>query len=124
MHEDRIVFSQVMDLVPLDAFRKCVRRYDGERRVRTFSCWDQFLCMAFAQLTYRESLRDNETCLRAVKTKLYHAGIGGRVAKRRGNQTPAQVRPQRLQPRRIAGQVPGAGDVGSGVSTARFPRPA
>jgi hypothetical protein len=81
MHEGRIVFSQVMDLVPLDAFRRCVRRYGGERRVRTFSCWDRFLCMAFAQLTYRESLRDIETCLRAVKTKLYHAGIRGRVSR-------------------------------------------
>ncbi len=81
MHEGRIVFSQVMDFLPLDAFRKCVRRYDGERRVRTFCCWDQFLCMAFAQLTYRESLRDIETCLRAVETKLYHAGIRGRVSR-------------------------------------------
>ncbi len=81
MHEGRIVFSQVMDFVPLDAFRKCVRRYDGERRVRTFCCWDQFLCMAFAQLTYRESLRDIETCLRAVETKLYHVGIRGRVSR-------------------------------------------
>jgi hypothetical protein len=70
-----------MDFLPLDAFRKCVRRYDGERRVRTFCCWDQFLCMAFAQLTYRESLRDIETCLRAVETKLYHAGIRGRVSR-------------------------------------------
>lgn len=81
MYEGRIVFSQVMDFLPLDAFRKCVRRYDGERRVRTFCCWDQFLCMAFAQLTYRESLRDIETCLRAVETKLYHAGIRGRVSR-------------------------------------------
>jgi hypothetical protein len=81
MHEGRIVFSQVMDFLPLEAFRKCVRRYDGERRVRTFCCWDQFLCMAFAQLTYRESLRDIETCLRAVETKLYHAGIRGRVSR-------------------------------------------
>jgi hypothetical protein len=70
-----------MDFLPLDAFRKCVRRYDGERRVRTFCCWDQFLCMAFAQLTYRQSLRDIETCLRAVETKLYHAGIRGRVSR-------------------------------------------
>jgi hypothetical protein len=81
MYEVRIVFSQVMDFLPVDEFRKCVRRYDGERRVRTFSCWDQFLCMAFAQLTYRESLRDIETCLRAVETKLYHAGIHGRVSR-------------------------------------------
>ncbi len=81
MYEGRIVFSQVMDFLPLDAFRKCVRRYDGERRVRTFCCWDQFLCMAFAQLTYRESLRDIETCLRAVETKLYHVGIRGRVSR-------------------------------------------
>ena len=81
MYEGRIVFSQVMDFLPLDAFRKCVRRYDGERRVRTFCCWDQFLCMAFDPLTYRESLRVIETCLRAVETKLYHAGIRGRVSR-------------------------------------------
>ena len=80
MHSGRIVFAQVMDVLPMHEFRKCVRRYEGERRVRTFSCLDQFLCMAFAQLTYRESLRDVETCLRAVSGKLYNAGIRGRIS--------------------------------------------
>jgi len=60
-------------------FRRCVERYQGNRRIRSFSCLDQFLCMAFAQLTYRESLRDIETCLAALQSKLYHAGIRGRI---------------------------------------------
>jgi hypothetical protein len=81
MHSGKIIFSQVMDMLPMHEFRKCVRRYEGERRVRTFSCLDQFLCMAFAQLTYRESLRDIVTCLRAVSGKLYHAGIRGRISR-------------------------------------------
>ena len=81
MHSGRIVFAQVMDVLPMHEFRKCVRRYEGERRVRTFSYLDQFLCMAFAQLTYRESLRDIETCLRAVSGKLFHAGIRGRISR-------------------------------------------
>ncbi len=79
MHAGQLVFSQVMDYMPMYEFRKCVQRYEGNRRIRNFSCMDQFLCMAFAQLTYRESLRDIETCLRAVHTKLYHAGIRGHV---------------------------------------------
>ncbi len=81
MHSGRIVFSQLMDFLPLHQFRKCVRRYRGDHGVRTFSCLDQFLCMAFAQLTYRESLRDIESCLRAVGNKLYHMGISGNVAR-------------------------------------------
>jgi hypothetical protein len=81
MHTGQLVFSQVMDYLPMYEFRKCVHRYQGNRRIRNFSCTDQFLCMAFAQLTYRESLRDIETCLRAMKTKLYHAGIRGRVSR-------------------------------------------
>ena len=81
MHFGRIVFAQVMDVLPMHEFRKCVRRHQGERRVRTFSCLDQFLCMAFAQLTYRESLRDIVTCLRAVSGKLYHTGIRGRISR-------------------------------------------
>ncbi len=81
MHSGRIVFAQVMDMLPMHEFRKCVRRYQGERRVRTFSCLDQFLCMAFSQLTYRESLRDIVTCLRAVSGKLYHAGIRGHISR-------------------------------------------
>jgi len=75
------VFSQVMDFLPLHEFRKCVKRYRGNRNVQTFSCLDQFLCMAFAQLTYRESLRDIEACLRAMQSKLYHMGIRSRVSR-------------------------------------------
>jgi hypothetical protein len=70
-----------MDFLPLSEFRACVARYQGEYKVRGFSCLDQFLCLAFAQLTYRESLRDIETCLRAMQPKLYHMGIRGRVAR-------------------------------------------
>jgi len=81
MYTGRIVFSQVMDLLPRHEFTKCVRRYRGNSRVRRFSCLDQFLCMAFAQLTYRESLRDIETCLRALQPKLYHVGIRGPMAR-------------------------------------------
>jgi hypothetical protein len=70
-----------MDFLPLAELRRCVARYQGEYKVRGFSCLDQFLCLAFAQLTYRESLRDIETCLRAMQPKLYHMGIRGRVAR-------------------------------------------
>ena len=81
MYTGRIVFSQLLDFLPRYDFEKCVRRYRGEHRVRSFTCWDQFLCMAFAQLTYRESLRDIETCLWALQPKLYHAGIRGSIAR-------------------------------------------
>ena len=81
MNTGRIVFSQIMDFIPLQEFRKCVKRYRGNYKVQKFSCMDQFLCMAFAQLTYRESLRDIEACLRAMQSKLYHMGIRGRVSK-------------------------------------------
>ena len=81
MHSGRIVFTQLMDFLPRHEFNCCVRQHHGNRRVRRFSCWDQFLCMAFAQLTYRESLRDIETCLRAMQGKLYHAGIRARIAR-------------------------------------------
>ncbi len=81
MDADRTVFSQVMDFLPMHEFRKCVRRYQGNRSVKKFSCLDQYLCMAFAQLTYRESLRDIEACLRAMGPKLYHAGFRGTVSK-------------------------------------------
>jgi len=81
MHTGRTIFAQVMDFLPLPAFRACVARYQGDYKVRGFSCLDQFLCLAFAQLTYRESLRDIETCLRALQPKLYHMGIRGRVAR-------------------------------------------
>jgi len=81
MHEGRIVFAQLLDFLPRHEFNLCVGRYQGNHRIRSFSCFDQFLCMAFAQLTYRESLRDIETCLRAMQSKLYHAGIRGPVSR-------------------------------------------
>jgi hypothetical protein len=81
VHSGRLIFAQLMDFLPLAEFRRCVARYQGEYKVRGFSCLDQFLCLAFAQLTYRESLRDIETCLRAMQPKLYHMGIRGRVAR-------------------------------------------
>jgi transposase len=81
MNTDRIVFSQIMDFIPKHQFNQCVRRYRGNYRLRKFSCFDQFLCMAFAQLAFKESLRDIETCLRAMKPKLYHAGFRGRIAR-------------------------------------------
>lgn len=81
MNTGRTVFSQIMDFLPLRDLRKCVKRYRGNYKVQKFSCMDQFLCMAFAQLTYRESLRDIEACLRAMQSKLYHMGIRGRVSK-------------------------------------------
>lgn len=81
MNTGRTIFSQVMDFLPLPQFRKCVARYDGERKVQQFSCLDQLLCMAFAQLSYRESLRDVEVCLRAMRSKLYHMGIRSHIAK-------------------------------------------
>jgi hypothetical protein len=81
MHSGQLVFAQLMEFLPRHEFNRCVERYGGDRRQRGFSCRDQFLCLAFAQLTYRESLRDIETCLRAVEAKLYHAGIRGRVSR-------------------------------------------
>lgn len=80
MHQGRFVFAQLMDHLPLDAFRAAIGRYQGHHYVKRFSCLDQFLCMAFAQLTGRESLRDIELCLRAHEAKLYHLGIRGRIA--------------------------------------------
>jgi hypothetical protein len=81
MATGKLVFSQVIDHLPLHTFRQCVKRYHGNRKVKSFSCLDQFLCMAFAQLTYRESLRDIEACLRAQSNKLYHMGIRSRVSR-------------------------------------------
>jgi hypothetical protein len=75
------VFSQVIDFLPMVAFRRCVGRYQGNRKVQSFTCLDQFLCLAFAQLTYRESLRDIEACLRVMQPKLYHMGIRGRISR-------------------------------------------
>ena len=81
MYSGRLVFSQLMDFMPMHQFRRCVDKYHGNYRSRSFSCLDQFLCMAFAQLSYRESLRDIESCLRAMQAKLYHIGIRGRISK-------------------------------------------
>jgi hypothetical protein len=81
MDPGKLVFAQIMDFVPRHDFDACVRRYGGDSRPRGFSCRDQFLCMAFAQLTFRESLRDIETCLRALEHKLYHAGFRGKVSR-------------------------------------------
>jgi len=81
MLSDQYVFTQLMTFLPKHEFRSCVQRYRGDRRIRNFSCLDQFRCMAFAQLTYRDSLRDIETCLRAIPSKLYHLGIRGKVSR-------------------------------------------
>jgi hypothetical protein len=81
MPPGRTIFAQLMTHVPQTTFQRCVARYRGDYKASRFSCWDQFLCMAFAQLTYRESLRDIEACLRAVQPKLYHVGIRARVAR-------------------------------------------
>jgi len=81
MYEGQIVFSQLIEFLPKHEFRKCVEHYQGNYYVKSFSCWDQFLCMSFAQLTYRESLRDIESCLRSLKNKLYHMGIRGNISR-------------------------------------------
>jgi transposase len=81
MNQGRTVFSQLIAFLPDREFRRCIGRYDGDAGLRDFSCWDQYLTMAFAQLTYRESLRDIEACLRALGAKLYHMGFQGKVAR-------------------------------------------
>ena len=81
MLDGQFVFTQLLDFLPRREFNACVIKYGGQRRPRGFSCRDQFLCLAFAQLTYRESLRDIETCLRALESKLYHAGFRGQVSR-------------------------------------------
>lgn len=81
MNSGKTVLSQLIDFLPIKEFRRCVERYNGNQRIRAFSCWDQFLCLAFAQLSYRESLRDIESCLRSMKNKLYHMGIRGNVSR-------------------------------------------
>ena len=81
MESDRLVFAQLMDFLPRHEFDLCVRRYAGNGRSRGFSCRDQYLCLAFAQPTFRESLRDIETCLRAFESKLYHAGFRGNISR-------------------------------------------
>ncbi len=81
MYSGSLVFSQVMAHLPMHTFRRCVQRYRGNHKIKTFSCLDQFRCMAFAQLTYRESLRDIEACLRAQQNKLYHMGFRGGISR-------------------------------------------
>jgi len=81
MNIGKTIFSQIMDFLPLHEFRKCVKRYRGEYKVKSFSCLDQFLCLAFAQLTYRESLRDIEACLRSMQNKVYHMGIRAKISR-------------------------------------------
>jgi len=81
MNSGKLVFAQLMAHLPLTTFRRCVARYGGEHKVKQFTCFDQYLCMAFAQLTYRESLRDIEACLRSQSGKLYHMGFRSTVAR-------------------------------------------
>jgi hypothetical protein len=81
MNSGKTIFAQLMDLIPSYEFRCCVERYHGSYKIKSFSCWDQFLAMAFAQLTYRESLRDIEACLRAAPSKLYHMGIRSQISR-------------------------------------------
>ncbi len=81
MNSGKMIFAQLMEFLSHYEFQKCVGRYGGNHKIKTFSCWDQFLCMTFAQLTYRESLRDIEACLRVAEKKLYHMGFRGRVSR-------------------------------------------
>ncbi len=81
MYTGKLIFSQVMEFLPLQIFRRCVAKYRGNFKIRKFTCLDQLLCMAFAQITYRESLRDIEVCLRSQNNKLYHMGIRGNICR-------------------------------------------
>ena len=81
MHQGKLVFAQVMGHQPLSTFRRCVARYDGEHKVKSFSCLDQFYAMAFAQLTFRESLRDIEACLATQGRRLFHLGFRSPVSR-------------------------------------------
>jgi hypothetical protein len=81
MYAGKLIFAQLTDLIHPEQFRRCVRRYHGDYKVKTFSCWNQFLCMAFGQLAFRESLRDVEICLRSRHEQLYHLGIRGEVSR-------------------------------------------
>ena len=81
MNSGQTIFSQLMDFIPTYEFQQCVRRYNGNYKIKNFTCREQFLCMAFAQLTYRESLRDIQACLRAANKKLYHMGIRSKVSR-------------------------------------------
>ncbi len=80
MNLGKLVFSQIFDLIHPEQFRRCVRRYQGEYKIKSFSCWNQFLCMGFGQLTFRESLRDIEACLRSRQHQLYHLGFQGLIS--------------------------------------------
>ena len=81
MYSGKLVFAQLTSYLPIKSFRSCVNKYRGEHKVKSFTCWDQFLCMAFAQLTFRESLRDIESCLRSLQIKLYHMGFRGKISR-------------------------------------------
>jgi len=81
MNTGKTIFSQIMEFLPMYEFHKCVERYHGERKILSFSCFDQYLSMAFAQLTYRESLRDIESCLRSMSGRLYHMGFRGKISR-------------------------------------------
>jgi len=81
MNVGKTAFAQLMDFLPQYEFQKCVERYKGNYKIKSFSCWDQFLCMSFAQLTYRESLRDIQACLRSNQQKLYHMGFRGNISR-------------------------------------------
>ena len=96
MNDGRTIFSQLMDFLPRDEFYRCVKRYNGNRKIKTFSCRDQYLCMAFAQLTSRESLRDIEVCLRMFGTKLYHAGFRCKLISRNTLSNANQIRPWQI----------------------------
>jgi len=96
MYSGKLVFAQVMDHLPMHTFHRCVDRYKGNRKVHRFTCLDQYLCMAFAQLTYRESLRDIEVCLRAQSSKLYHMGFRTVVVSRNTLSNANSVRDWRI----------------------------
>lgn len=81
MNEGKTIFSQLSSFLPKKEFDKCVEKYQGNYRTRSFTCWDQYLCMLFAQLTHRESLRDIQICLRSFGKKLYHSGVRGKVSR-------------------------------------------
>ena len=81
MNAGKTVLAQIMDFVSRYEFNKCVDKYNGNYKVKTFSCWEQLIVMSFAQLTYRDSLRDIEACLQAISNKLYHCGVKSKVAK-------------------------------------------
>ena len=81
MNQGQTIFSQIMSYIPKYSFDSCVKKYRGNYKVQSFTCWEQFLAMSFAQLTYRESLRDIETCLRAMQNKLYHIGIRSKISR-------------------------------------------